>query len=251
MPPTNRYRWLAQYYERVFGSMRTWLDSPRRELLADILPGVESACDLACGVGRTALLLARKGIRMFAVDLSADMCRITRGNARRARLPVQVVRADMRTFRLPEPVDLVLCEFDALNHVPSKADLRSVADSVSRALRSGGHFYFDVNTRLSFEKVWKGTWWIDKPGIAMAMNSGYDRARDMAWGNVEWFVREGRLWRRHRERVEEVCWTAAEIRRTLRAAGFGRIRSWDAAPFMELDPFRQPGIRTLYLAQKS
>ena len=33
---------------------------------------------------------------------------------------------DMRAFRLPEPVDLILCEFDALNHMEGKADLAPI-----------------------------------------------------------------------------------------------------------------------------
>ena len=113
-----------------------------------ILPHVETACDLACGTGTTALILARKGINMYAVDLSPLMCRIAREKAGRARLPVRVLRADMRSFRLPESVDLVTCEYDALNHVPRRADLRMVAKAVERVLRPGGHFFFDVNTPL-------------------------------------------------------------------------------------------------------
>jgi hypothetical protein len=48
-------------------------------------------------------------------------------------MPLRVLRGDMREFRLPEPVDLVLCEFDALNHVPRKGDLAPVAVTVREA----------------------------------------------------------------------------------------------------------------------
>jgi SAM-dependent methyltransferase len=48
---------------------------------------------------------------------------------------------------------------DVLNHVPEKADLALVAKAVCRALRPGGYFYFDVNNRLAFEKLWPGTMW--------------------------------------------------------------------------------------------
>src|SRR5512147_27301 len=126
MPGTKTirpYHWLALYYDRVFSFARSWGEAPRTHVLGRLLRRVESACDLACGTGSTAVTLAHRGIKAFGVDLSPTMCRLAREKARRARVPLQVLRADMRTFRLPEPVDLVLCEFDALNHVPRRTDL--------------------------------------------------------------------------------------------------------------------------------
>jgi len=54
------------------------------------------------------------------------MCRLAREKSRRLGLPLRIVGGDMRYFQLPEPVDLVLCEFDALNHVERKGDLALV-----------------------------------------------------------------------------------------------------------------------------
>src|SRR5208282_5999159 len=117
---------------RDLSSFRFPIDAARERVLGRILPQVETACDLACGTGTTALILARKGIKMYALDLSPLMCRLAREKAGRARLPVRVFRADMRHFRLPQSVDLVTCEYDALNHVPRRADLRFVAKAVQR-----------------------------------------------------------------------------------------------------------------------
>ena len=245
------YRWLARYYDQFFASFIPAAERARAVVLGGILPGVGSACDIACGTGTTALELATQGVRMFGVDLSPEMCRQARAKARKAGVPMQVLQADMRSFRLPERVDLVLCEFDALNHVENKSDLKQVARSVARALRPGGHFYFDVNNRLAFEKVWPGTWWQDKGDVALVMHGGYDRERDKGWTNVEWFFRKGRYWIRRRERVEQVSWTAANIRGTLRAAGFGQIRAWDATPFFGSDPYIFRGCRTIYLARRN
>jgi hypothetical protein len=83
------------------------------------------------------------------------------------------------------------------------------------------------------------------------MHGGYDRLQDRGWTNIEWFLREGRYWRRRRERVEQVSWTATEIRGALRQAGFDQIRAWDATPFFKDDPKIRPGCRTFYLARKS
>jgi SAM-dependent methyltransferase len=159
---------------------------------------------------------------MYGVDLSPTMRRLAREKSRLLGLPLRVVDGDMRDFRLPEPVDLVLCEFDALNHVEEKGDLALVGRAVSRALRPGGHFYFDVNNRLAFETIWPGTWWIEKSGVALVMHGGYDSQRDRGWSNLEWFLRDGSCWRRSRERIEQVAWTQAEMSATLRKAGFDR-----------------------------
>ena len=244
------YRWLAEYYDQVFSVHRPWGEAARKKLLGDILPKVKSACDLACGTGTTALGLAAKGIRTFGVDLSPGMCRIARRKARASGLPVRILQGDMRNFRLPEKVDLVLCEFDALNHVPRKSDLARVACAVSRALKPGGHFFFDVNNRLGFQSYWKGTWCVEKSGLLLVMNNGNDAARDRAWSNCEWFFREGRLWRRHHELVREVCWSLAEMQSTLKTAGFDRVRASDSSPFFKNAPHVTPGCRTHYLARK-
>lgn len=251
-PALNRpYRWLAEYYDQFFTFHLPWFEQARQTVLRRILPGVASACDLACGTGTTALHLMRAGIRMYGVDLSPAMCRLAREKARRQRLPLHVIHGDMRDFRLPEPVDLILCEFDALNHVAEKTDLARVVRAVSRALRPGGHFYFDVNNRLAFQVVWPGAWFTEKPSVALVMHGGYDRTRDRGVSEVEWFLREGRLWRRHHEHIEQVAWTAAEIRQALRAGGFDRVRAYDAAPFFVGDPKIRPSCRTFYLARKS
>ncbi len=250
MNPNQPYRLLALYYDQLFEGHRAWLEEARQQILGRILPRTSVACDLACGTGTTALALARRGIKMFAVDASTSMCRIARKKARRVGANVRVLRADMRTFRLPEAVDLVTCEFDALNHVPRKQDLDRVAQAVARALRPGGYFFFDVNTRLAFKKFWPSTWWGERPGVAVCMHGGYDRRRDKGWSNVELFVRKGGLWQRSRERVEEVAWTGAEIRRSLHAAGFDKIRAWDEAPFVRGEWKLPARCRTLYLARK-
>ncbi|MDX2149224.1 MAG: class I SAM-dependent methyltransferase [Bryobacteraceae bacterium] len=245
------YHWLAKYYDRIFLSSRLPWARAHVEILGSVLPHITSACDLACGTGATALDFARRRLRTYAVDLSPAMCRITADKARRAKLPVKVLRADMRTFRLPERVDLVTCEYDAVNHLPAREALADVAGSVFRALQPGGMFLFDVNTRVAFRRYWIATHCIEIPGAILIMRNGNAAAEDRAWSDLDWFIREGRTWRRRQERVEEVCWTDREIRSGLRAAGFRTVRAWDAAPFFKdgAAPI-EPGCRTFYLARK-
>jgi SAM-dependent methyltransferase len=246
--PSDTYRLLAKYYDHLF-EFRRPLEAARKRVIDPLLPQVESVCDLCCGTGTSAIRFASRGIATFAVDLSPDMCRLTRAKARLAGLPVHVLRADMRDFRLPQAVDLITCEFDALNHLPSKRDLHRVLRSVARALRPGGHFAFDVNNRLAFARIWSNTWFLDKDPVAMAMHGGHKPGTDKAWTDVEVFVRTGKTWKRFREHIEEVCWSAAEIRSALADTGFDRVRAWDAAPLFH-DALTRPGNRTFWRARK-
>ena len=244
------YTLLARYYDQFFTSHVSRFRRARERLLGQILPQVRSACDLACGTGTTALEFARRGIKVFGVDLSPTMCGLTREKARGAGTPLTVIRGDMRTFRLPEKVELVTCEYDAVNHVPFKRDLVRVARAASRALQPGGYFYFDVNNRRHLEENWPRTDYSEESGVVMIMRGSYDRRRAKGCVDLEWFLRQGIRWRRFHEHVEEVWWTAAEVRRALRAAGFGRIQTWDASILSRGQPHLFAGCRTFYLAQK-
>lgn len=244
------YTLLARYYDQFFTSHLSAYRQARQRLLGKILPQVRSACDLACGTGTTALEFARRGIRVFAVDLSPTMCGLTREKAGRAGTPLTVICGDMRTFRLPEKVDLITCEYDAVNHVLRKSDLVRVARAAARALHPGGYFYFDVNNRRHLEKDWPGISYAVKRGVVMVMRGSYDRRHAKGCVDFDWFVREGGCWRRFRERVEEVWWTASEIHRALRAAGFGNIHAWDASILYRGQPRLSGGCRTFYLTQK-
>jgi SAM-dependent methyltransferase len=247
------YRQLAEYYDRMFSpdELSAIQESARETILGPILPRVQSACDLACGLGTTAVRLAKNGIRTFAVDNSPGMCRRAREKARRTGVVLRVIRGDMRTFRLPQPVSLILCEGDAINHLDSKSELKQVAKAVAGALQPGGWFYFDANNRAGFRSYWKDTWWVEKPGLVAVMRNAHDARNDRAWCDVEWFIHSGHgNWRRRREHVEEVCWSPREIRETFHRAGFTWVRSWDAS-FYFRNPLITPGCRTLYLARKA
>ncbi|MFN7936311.1 MAG: class I SAM-dependent methyltransferase [Bryobacteraceae bacterium] len=245
---SDPYYWLARYYDRLF-DLRRPFDIAHEKIIEPLLPHVKSACDLCCGTGTFALQLAQLGIPVFAVDLSTEMCRLARLKVRKTNMPVTVIHADMRSFRLPQQVDLITSDFDALNHVPNKSDLRKVMRCAARALRPGGHFAFDVNNRLSFEKVWGRTWFLEQDPIAMVMHGGHRKGTDRAWTDVEWFIRKGNTWTRQREHIEEVCWSAEEIRDAFAAEGFDRVRSWDAAPFFN-DEYTKRGYRTFWRARR-
>jgi hypothetical protein len=62
---------------------------------------------------------------------------------------IRLFRQDVRTLRLPKPVDLITANFDTLNHLLSTEDLRRAVHRVFENLNPGGHFIFDTLTDCS------------------------------------------------------------------------------------------------------
>jgi len=250
-PAKLGYHVMAQSYDVFFTSHREWFKQTRHNLLSDILPKAQSVCDIGCGTGYTAIDLASQGLKVFAADVSSTMCKLARDNSRRAQVPIHVLQSDMRSFKLPEKVDIVLAEFDVLNHLPEKSDLEIVAKTVRNALVPGGYFYFDVNTKKVFQTLWPQAYFIEKQDMIFVPHGGYDPVRDKGWLISDYFIRDGNRWRRVSERLEEVCWEPDEIQATFERAGFSLLRTVDSTE-MKLNGkiITQPGCIVFYLFQK-
>lgn len=152
------------------------------------------------------------------------MCPLPRQKARQASLPVHLIRADMRTSRLPQQVDFIAREYAAINDVPRGEDLGGILLRVGRALQPGGYFLFDVNARGSFEEVWRQLcWYLETSNFVVMAHGGCDDRHRKGWAQSEWFLPCGNRWRPHAERYEEVCWAHREIRIALHNGGFGPI----------------------------
>jgi SAM-dependent methyltransferase len=96
---SERLEWEARYRAGArphdgapSGILRRWL--PR-------LPKGR-ALDVATGLGRNALYLARAGYQVDAIDISAEGLRKAAARARQRGLRIRWIEADLDTYRLPE-----------------------------------------------------------------------------------------------------------------------------------------------------
>jgi SAM-dependent methyltransferase len=110
--------------------------------------------DIGCGTGRVAIPLARAGVSVWAVDVSAGM--LARLEARLAREPpgvrqrVQPVRQDAAGLDLPERgFALAILPFNVLMLIPHLTAQRATLAAAAAHLAPGGELALDVMNPLT------------------------------------------------------------------------------------------------------
>jgi tellurite methyltransferase len=103
-------------------------------MLARIPRGV--ALDVAAGRGRNSIALARAGIRVVAVDFSAEAMRLLAAIARAERLTIWPVVANLDNFHLKDESLDVIVNINFLD--------RAMFPKFERALRPGGILIADT-----------------------------------------------------------------------------------------------------------
>jgi ubiquinone/menaquinone biosynthesis C-methylase UbiE len=95
--------------------------------------------DVGCGTGTDAIFLARQGVRVDAIDISAGMLAELERKTRAAGLTQMVSARQMAVSELttlpPASFDGIISAYAALNAVP---DLTSFSAAAARLLRPGG-----------------------------------------------------------------------------------------------------------------
>ena len=147
--PVNRLDWDARYSAEP----SLWGAEPNqfvRARLAELEPGV--ALDLACGNGRNAMWLARRGWRVTGVDISAVALQQARSRSAELGVDVHWQHGDVREWAPPAAVDLALI---AYLHLP-RPELVGVLRAAGRALRPGGRLFYVGHARSNLARGFGG-----------------------------------------------------------------------------------------------
>lgn len=132
------YRY-ATYYDIVF---RREVD-PEIDFLIELARGHLGRAplrvlDLGCGPGYHARAFARRGLATTGLDWCAEMIRFAREAAAQEAITVDWRVGDMRSFGLPEPVDLAVCLFDSIDGLSSIDDFVDHFRAVGANLTADG-----------------------------------------------------------------------------------------------------------------
>lgn len=147
------YETLAAYYDAFqedsdLQATVAWiLDACDRHMSASESSADLRLADLGCGTGSLSVSLAAHVFQISAVDQSSAMLREL--NKKRRCLPddqrarLQVIEADIVSYRFQQKQDILLAVTDSLNHVPAES-MQTLFQTAAFNLRAGGLFVFDL-----------------------------------------------------------------------------------------------------------
>ena len=190
-----------------------------------------AALDLCCGPGRHALPLARRGLRVTAVDRTPFFLERARERAQAAGLTVEFVEADMREFRRAAAFDLALSLFTSFGYFAARDEDLQVLRNVRASLRPRGVLVMDVAGKEWLARHFEAT-------RSRTLEDGslfVDRCQVVDdWTRVEneWIlIKDGRA-RTLRLRLN--VYSGQELKDRLLQAGFARVDlygSLDGVPY--------------------
>jgi SAM-dependent methyltransferase len=102
--------------------------------------GIRTAIDAGCGSGFHSLLLAQLGVKVTAVDVSAEMLRRLRKHARELGIQIRALQCGFQEMRksIRDRHDALFCLGNSLAHILRTDGLRATFRSFAGVLRPGG-----------------------------------------------------------------------------------------------------------------
>lgn len=119
-----------------------------KELLQLVLDNIDSTkvktvLDMATGNGRHAILLARKGYKVTAVDLSEMLLGIAQKNAAKDNLNIEFVHSDLRKYEPDKKFNLIINLFTSIGYFENDEENFHLLNKAYDLLEDDGYFVLD------------------------------------------------------------------------------------------------------------
>lgn len=221
----SAYEALAESYDSLT------LDIPYEQMLSymetllrchDLRP--QSVLDLACGTGSMSVLMAKKGYRVLASDLSEEM--LTAACEKAAELEENApffICQPMQKLRLPYLVDWVVCCLDSLNYVTDPEDVRETFRRVWEALAPDGAFIFDINSAEKLRGLDGQVFLDENEDTYCVWRAEFEEQENICYYGIDLFRKEGEHWNRSFEEHREYAYAVPQLKSFLQEAGFRTI----------------------------
>ena len=133
-------------YRHLFSAERAEKEVAFAAQALDVKAGAR-VLDLCCGQGRHAVILARRGLRVAALDLNPAYLEMAREAARAAKVSLETIVADMRHIPFTNRFDAILNMYTSFGYLESEAEDLKVMKSAADALKPAGRLLLDMLNR--------------------------------------------------------------------------------------------------------
>ena len=181
----------------------------------------QSVLDLACGTGSMSVLMAKKGYRVLAADLSEDMLSMAWEKAAELEenMPYFICQP-MEQLQLPYEVDWIVCCLDSMNYVTDPLKCQEALKRCYEALTPGGVLIFDINSEEKLKSLDGQVFLDENEDTYCVWRAEFDRTENICYSGMDLFQKEGGLWRRSFEEHREYAYTPEQLIGYLEQAGF-------------------------------
>ena len=132
---------IREKWDRIYAAAEEGVPEPAKVLAEHVhlLPQQGDACELACGLGGNALMLAQRGLRTRAWDISPVAIQRITAMAEDQGLAIDAEVRDVETASIPRNA------FDVV--VVSRFLSRAIVPSIADSLKVGGVLFYQTYTR--------------------------------------------------------------------------------------------------------
>jgi SAM-dependent methyltransferase len=135
----SNYSELAQFYDAVVGDKSSRI-AFLQKLIQEHAPHASTLLEMACGTGTLIEGLSKK-YKVAGLDLSPEMVELAK-----KKVPAADIRvADMADYNFGQTFDVVLCIYDAVNHLQNWEQWQATFTNAQKHLKKHGLFIFDLN----------------------------------------------------------------------------------------------------------
>ena len=230
----NAYHALAASYDRLTNDVDyAAVVDFYRQILEKEKMQPRTVVDLACGTGSVAILLAKAGMEVTAVDMSEDMLCQASTKAMEDDLTIRFVCQRLERLHLPRGVDLAVCALDSLDYITEPENCKKAIARIYKALNPGGCFIFDVNTPEKLRAMDGQVFLDEDEDVYCVWRGEFDVDSNICTYGMDLFQRRGDIWERSFEEHREYAYSQKQLTQYLKAAGFTNIAVYADRRFTE------------------
>jgi len=211
--------------------------------LLGLQPGAK-ILDLACGPGRFAIPLAKRGFRVVGLDICEVYLEQARAKAQGHGLQIEFIRSDMRAIPFESEFDAVINLFTSFGYFEREEDHLQVLREVYKSLKPNGRFLLELMNRDWLIKNFRPRNWQEYPNFFVLEESTMNFARNRV--ESRWIVLRGA--ERKEYKLSLRVFTLAELLELFAQAGLKVLGYYSS---LQGEPWSVDANRLALLAERA